>query len=71
MPNFSLGFKSPGWRMLEVGIGKPLTNARIKQYIREGRYGQSLKLALPKSQIKPHVKHDRKVRSIVDEYNSI
>jgi hypothetical protein len=39
-----------------VGRGEPLTNRRIDQYIREGKYGEEMRLAMEKKDAKKKTK---------------
>ena len=71
MREFSLGYKTPNWSSYAIGVSKPLTDARIRHYIKQGRYGSDLILCKPKSKLSSAVKRDRAVRKLVDEYNSI
>jgi hypothetical protein len=66
---FSLGFKSPNWSSMAVGVGKPLTNGRIRQYIKEGKYG-NLRI-IPAKKPKAHITKDRAIRKLVNEYATL
>lgn len=71
MREFSLGYKTPNWSSYAIGISKPLTDARIRHYIKQGRYGSDIILRPKKSGVSAAVKRDRAVRKLVDEYQSI
>lgn len=71
MREFSLGFKTPNWSSYAIGVSRPLTDARIRHYIKTGRYGESVVLRKSKSKLSANVANDRKVRKLVDEYNNL
>ena len=54
---------------MAVGVGKPLTNGRIRQYIKEGKYG-NLRI-IPAKKPKAHITKDRAIRKLVNEYATL
>lgn len=68
---FSLGFKTPNWSSYAIGVSKPLTDARIRYYIRAGHYGESVVLRKPKHKISAAVARDRAVRKLTEEYDNL